>query len=351
MKKTAFYLLFFLITTALSFGGGIFFAQKKLEKAELSALSKTTIINEADDKINSEEKKDAAIETKKEASEKSESAEEENLGTIRNEEASFSFAVLGDTQYFQPVANGGFASAVRQIESKNPELVFSAGDLVSSCDKDCESKLGQWKSQLRSLAAKTYPAMGNHDRTGEKKSDEAWKKVFNLPANGPASFIETAYFFDLQNSHFVVLNSENPEEHIINGEQRSWLETDLSKNKKENVFVFFHEPAYPVSSKIGESLDVNPSERDALWNILKKHNVTAVFSGHEHIHSRRNIGGIYQFVIGNTDSFDHEAPKKGVAEYYYVGKHFAMVNVKGKEITVEIYSIKGSVLNSFTFSK
>jgi 3',5'-cyclic AMP phosphodiesterase CpdA len=115
--------------------------------------------------------------------------------------------------------------------------------------------------------------------------------------------------------------------------------------------VFFHEPAYPVSSKIGESLDVNNKDRNNLWNILVRHQVTAVFSGHEHIFSRKNINGVYQFVVGNTQAFNHDAPKPGMAEYSYVGEHFAIVSVDGEKINVKLYSTGGKPINSFDFKK
>ncbi len=107
-----------------------------------------------------------------------------------------------------------------------------------------------------------------------------------------------------------------------------------------------------MSSKIGESLDAQAGQRNALWQILEKYNVTAVFNGHEHIVSRRKIGGIYQFVFGNTDSFNHDLPKSGVAEYAsQIQGSFGLVKVSGQEITVEVYDPNGKLLNSFPFSK
>ena len=267
--------------------------------------------------------------------------------------ASYSFAVIGDTQRFDPNnANGGLQKAVKNIEGKNVGLVMTDGDLLSSCDgkSGCEKKLGEWKKTLGSLYAKTYEMMGNHDRTGDDKSDALWQKFFDLPSNGPEGYKELVYSFDFENSHFVVLNSEKPKEHAVNKTQRDWLEKDLSDNKKDNTFVFFHEPAYPVSSKMNESLDVEKSDRDALWKVLKDNKVSAVFNGHEHIASRRAVDGIQQFVFGNTDSFDHDLPEAGVAEYSYRGKSYGIVEVNGKKITVKTYSVDGSEQNSFDFS-
>lgn len=263
---------------------------------------------------------------------------------------SFSFAILGDTQKFDSSNNeGGLQKAVKNIAEKNVGVVMTEGDLLGSCDggSGCEKKLGEWKNALGSFYSKTYEMMGDNDRTGGEKADALWQKFFDLPQNGPEGYKELSYSFDFQNSHFVVLNSEKPKEHTVDKIQRDWLDQDLSTNTKDNTFVFFHEPAYPVSSKIDESLDADKTNRDSLWQILKDRKVTAVFNGHEHIASRKRIDGIYQFVFGNTDSLDHELPKTGMVDYSYQGKHYGIVDVSGKEVTVNVYSVDGSSLDSY----
>lgn len=271
------------------------------------------------------------------------------------ETSKFSFAILGDTQHFNnSEKTEGFQKAVSNIKKMDVGLIFAIGDLISSCDggSECEREYNNWKSVLGDYIQKTYVVQGNHDRTEEEKSDAIWRKVFNyLPKNGPDGFVGLTYSFDFENSHFVVLTSEKPEESLINDVQRNWLKKDLENNKKENIFVFFHEPAYPTNSKIEEGLDKNPKDRDALWSILENKKVTAVFSGHEHIQSRRKVNGIYQFVFGNTDSFNHLAPKLGMAEYYHIGQGFGIVEVNGKEVVVKTFSNDGKILDNFFLKK
>jgi 3',5'-cyclic AMP phosphodiesterase CpdA len=274
---------------------------------------------------------------------------------------SFLFAVIGDTQRFNSGPVGNFQKAVASIRKLNPDLVFVVGDLIGSCNggSKCEKEYAKWKGVVGDLIGKTYAVQGNHDRNKSDKSDTVWQSSFNFPTNGPTGFSELTYSLDFGNSHFIFLDSEKPKEGIVNNEQRDWLENDLATNKKENVFVVFHEPAFPVSSKIKESLDKNSEDRDTLWKIFDKYNVTAVFNGHEHIVSRIKIdssvlpglkNAIYQFVFANTDSFDHDLPEKGIAEYANQGQGcFGIVKVKAKEITVEVYDSDGSILDSFTF--
>jgi len=285
----------------------------------------------------------------------------------------FSFAVIGDSQNYtkkqtkkekkKKKKRKHFRGAVKNIKRANVALVLTTGDMISSCrgSRKCRKKLNKWKRGLSSLFPITYPAMGNHDRSNRESSDTIWQDFFTLPTNGPTGYEELVYSFDYGNSHFVVLNSEKPIEHVINSIQRTWLENDLTNNTKENTFIFFHEPAFPTNSKIGSSLDVYPQERDTFWEILDRHNVTAVFNGHEHIYAISKIDSsifptaqntIYQFITGNSQSYKHKKPRPGRGvEYFHRAKHYTIVEINGSQITVKTHSRKGRELSSFTFSK
>ncbi|MFH0969152.1 MAG: metallophosphoesterase [Patescibacteria group bacterium] len=350
MRKYILAIFLLIILAGASFTGGAFFAEKKIGGTTQKAISNENTESSKD--LNNAEPADI-VEVSEGQKNNSKEPTEEPV-EIPVEENKFSFAILGDTQYFKPGSNGGFQKAASNIKKINPDLVFAVGDLVSSCGggADCESKLNSWKNTLGPLGSKAYVMQGNHDRTGEDKADAVWQRVFSyLPANGPAGFAKFAYSFDYKNSHFVVLDSDKPKENDINSVQLDWLEKDLSANRKDYNFVFFHEPAYPTNSKIGESLDESPKDRDRLWNILVNNKITAVFSGHEHIQSRRKVNGIYQFGFGNTDSFNHDAPKPGTAEYFYIGQAFGMVEINSDAITVKTYSADGKLLNSFELKK
>ncbi len=281
----------------------------------------------------------------------------------------FSFAVMGDTQMFDfPDASGGFQNAVNQIVKMKPSLVMTVGDLIQGCnttDQCMNYKL--WKNIAKPILPVTYEVVGNHYRIvgnsdiHKVAADKAWQSYFNLPTNGPVGYEKFVYSFDAGNSHFVVLDTEKPQEHEVSQDQLDWLERDLSANKQENTFVFYHEPAFPMSYKIGQSLDVRKYNRDALWSILDKYDVTAVFNGNEHIFSRQSIEAddfpnaknkIQQFIIGNTDATEKEGVKiDSQVDYYHQGHDFVMVDVNGKEITVRLFTVDGDLVNSFSFSK
>jgi len=282
-----------------------------------------------------------------------------SLAPTASDSDSFSFAIIGDTQRFNAgKKNGGLQKAAQAAGREKVAFALAMGDLVSSCygDSKCANKLKKWRRIVSADVAQVYPVMGNHDQT-RSKADAVWQRTFSLPDNGPSDLKEIVYSFDYGDSHFVALNTGSS--HQVNQEQLDWLEQDLTANQKTHTFVFFHEPAWPTGAKIGESLDVHPSERDSLWRILDSHNVTAVFSGHEHIYSRRVISAdqltglshsIPQFIVGNTDSFRHGKPRQGRADAYYNNKNYAIVEVNANNITMTDYSIGGNVTDQYQFS-
>lgn len=282
----------------------------------------------------------------------------------------FTFAVMGDTQDFElPDSSGGFVKAVAQIEKIKPDFVMTVGDLVSGCGSPATcASYKAWKNIAKPILPITYEVVGNHDRIVGNKSDQEktaadqqWQNYFNLPTNGPPGYEKFTYSFDVGNSHFVVLDSEKPKEHAIGQDQLDWLDKDLASDTKENTFVFWHEPAFPMSYKIGQSLDYRPTGRDALWTIIDKYNVTAVFNGHEHIYSRQQIdqdefpaeqNSIHQFIMGNTDARGRDGfAISSKVDYYHKGHDFCVVDVNGKEITVKLLTTDGQPVDSSTFSK
>ena len=259
----------------------------------------------------------------------------------------FTFGVIGDTQKFHAGKKGNLQSAAKNLKGSGVSFSVMLGD--TGCK---DNKLKKWQNAASQIFPNIYPVRGNHDLA----SSSAWRQVFNPPTNGPSGHTGWTYSFDYENSHFVVLDSRG---HHADAAQREWLETDLAVNTEDNTFVFFHEPAFPVGRKITSSLDAKPEERDALWEILDRHNVTAVFSGHEHIFSRKLISSsvfpsaqhsIYQFIVGNTDSYSHSKPRRST-EYYYREKSYLVVRVEADRITTSLYSTKGKLLNTFSFQK
>lgn len=354
MKKILIRTATFILVMFLSFGTGVFIAHFQLLKAKKSqtSLKSNDVSTPLPAKISASpevENENLGVDLPPE------NPESENDNSSESDEVIFSFAVIGDTQSFKAgLPNSNFQKTVKSITFNNPDIKFAIalGDLVSSCDggNDCEAKYNTWKSVVSPLVSKIYAVQGNHDRTNGNKSDNVWQKNFaNLPGNGPAGFTRLAYSFDFENSHFVVLDSEKPEEGYINATQRDWLDKNLAVTAKDNIFIFYHEPAFQTSTAAKHGLDAHPKERDALWDIITKYHVKAVFSGHDHIYTRKNIRGVYQIVAGNIQSDNIDTPNPGAAEYSYNKSGYLIVAINGKKINLKFYSVDGNLINSFDF--
>jgi photosystem II stability/assembly factor-like uncharacterized protein len=142
------------------------------------------------------------------------------------------------------------------------------------------------------------------------------------------------YSFDYQNAHFVVLNLyydyvvDNPQ---LSARQKNWFQNDLSSNTQPIVFVFGHEPGYPFGNRhLGDSLDQNPAERDAFFELIRQHNGVAYFSGHTHVYGRSYHDGVYDVGVGTVSYVNNE-----LGRFTYV-----VVNVSDNLISFETYGSK-----------
>ena len=110
------------------------------------------------------------------------------------------------------------------------------------------------------------------------------------------------YSFNRGAYHIILLDSEVPgESGRIAGRQLQWLKADLASHRQALLtFVAVHEPLFPVDGHRGESLDQHPKERDALHQLFMEEGVDCVFSGHEHLFHRQQIGGVDYVINGGA---------------------------------------------------
>jgi hypothetical protein len=201
------------------------------------------------------------------------------------------------------------------------------------------------------------------------------------PANGPhlpagsddPTYIENVYSFDYGNSHFVMLNnnykdlrgtSDDSEKGKIIGRQLEWLRRDLasaSQKGHENIFVFFHEPAFPNGGHLGDSMHHNGNEayvkpRNEFWRLLCQHNVVAVFCGHEHNYSRTLIDKkvdesfsrpIWQIVTGGGGAPFHNqerSPWRRSVRFFSPRQHYCLITVSGRRVELRVYDPQGNLI-------
>jgi len=136
------------------------------------------------------------------------------------------------------------------------------------------------------------PAIGNHDLGWKKVTGQA-DAVFPLPP-GPPGLPPDAhwYSYDVADVHLVFLDSNAYDR----AEQLRWLDDDLAQARARDaraILVVTHDGPYSRGYHRG-----NVDAQTRYVPILKKHRVDLVFSGHDHIYQRGEIGGIRYIVTG-----------------------------------------------------
>ncbi len=191
-----------------------------------------------------------------------------------------------------------------------------------------------------------YPVVGNHEEETYSemeylhKYNSNKKKLPYIVNKGPHGAEETMYSFDYGNSHFIILNeyydgfSDAATDGDINDAVYNWLNDDLVRTNKENIFVFGHEPAFvqpdQYSGRIrhrNDSLSKYRKNRDRFWNLLEQRNVIAYFCGHTHNYSSVLINNVWQIDAAHVRGKDDLGSPST----------FLTVDVDGDKVTVTVY--------------
>jgi predicted phosphodiesterase len=235
----------------------------------------------------------------------------------------FRFSILGDrTGGAQPEIYGRIW---REIDLMHPDFVINVGDTIQGGrDADLQA---QW-NELRPLFERyrhypLYFTPGNHDVFNET-SEALYQKETGRPPY---------YSFDWQEAHFTVLDNSRTTE--LSAEQLAFLESDLAANaSKKPKFVFFHKPYWIAALKLG-------SGEFPLHQIVKKHGVEHVISGHGHQFVRIVRDGIAYMEVGSSGGQMDAALKLGHGFKEGRFYHHVWGRVKGSKVHLTVKELDG----------
>ena len=255
----------------------------------------------------------------------------------------FSFIVMGDTR------NGVDAHrrVVERIAQEVPDFVLGTGDMV-----DDGYRQDQWQQffdvETPLLRDNVYfPAVGNHDRQGRGRTADSYRLYFSVPDNGGDT--SRYYGFSYAAARFLVLDSN--EYSYALSDQTAWLERELIAARQDpaihHVFAVMHHPPFSISLHGG-----NRDLRERWAPLFEKYQVTAVFSGHDHVYERAEHNGIRYFVSGgggaplyprrpHPSAVDLDAVKRFERSF-----HFLRVAVTGSRVEVTGVRSDGTVIET-----
>lgn len=274
----------------------------------------------------------------------------------------FRFIVMGDSR-------GGIGDAINEATLRRllqqlktlqpqPSFILFTGDQIKGSNVDTE--LAEWKDIVDDYYPihLYYPTLGNHD-----DDEELFSKHFaHLPNEQLAGYRKSVYSFDYQDARFVVLNSNRTNEkkqYIVDDRQLAYLEERLQSSDKSYDFVIFHVPAYPASAHFGKSLDADPDQRDALWGLLDRYQVTAAMVGHEHNYNRRTVDSsfneqfkhaINQLTVGGAGAplYSTVKDKKNVIAGPNPVYHYMVVDIGAGKAEFQVYDADNKSIDRFS---
>ena len=241
--------------------------------------------------------------------------------------SSFHFTVTSDMRGIH-TAFGNLCDSINSEVGGPGAFHVSVGDIDSTIPENravIDTKFGS--------SAIWYPIIGNHE--AETGADMQWLREEYDNGNslrtplknytnqdGPTGTVRVNYSWDYENAHFIALNeywnggtsegsgtslsgSDTATDGDIVPELYDWLAADLAANTKPFVFVFGHEPAFPYTRHVGDSLDKYETHRDDFWALLECAGVDAYFNGHTHYYSKHqgdknHVGNVWQLDVGNA---------------------------------------------------
>ena len=184
--------------------------------------------------------------------------------------AEMHFLVFGDSK-----GSKHFPDVLKRADSLQPDFCITTADLVNVgggeqgvIDYKKLDSMGGWFMRKYAM----WPTVGNHEEAGGDDGISNFKNFFGMK--------KAMYSFDYGNAKFIALPWPRVKKDTA---KLAWLEEELKAAKGKHIFIYRHRPHYTVGSKPPSDVE---GEETATTKLYDKYNVTAVFSGHDHIYYR-----------------------------------------------------------------
>jgi hypothetical protein len=251
---------------------------------------------------------------------------------LPNRTGSLKFGVLGDfgtgdREQYQ------LAEQMARLRTRFPlELVVTTGDNMygSEGPGDFRRKFEIPYKPLLDAGVKFYASLGNHDSRGQR-----FYKLFHMEGRLYYTFSPKA------DVRFFALDSTYP-----TPEQIAWVGKELQASGSDWKIAFFHHPLYSSGDRHGSDVRL----RQVLEPLFLKHNVSVVFTGHDHFYERvLPQKGIAYFVVGSGGKLrdgNIEENSGLTAKGFDTDLAFLAAEIAGDELYFNAISRLGQIVDS-----
>ena len=166
------------------------------------------------------------------------------------------------------------------------------GDMAYSDGTDREFQdnfFAPYQATLRNTVC--WPTMGNHEGhtsrgiSGIGPYYDAYVLPTRAEVGGVASGTEAYYSFDIEEVHFICLDSHDLDR-SPNSAMAQWLRADLEQANAKWIIAFWHHPPYTQGSHDSDRESQLVEMRENFMPILEGGGVDLTLTGHSHIYER-----------------------------------------------------------------
>ncbi len=178
---------------------------------------------------------------------------------------------------------GNLTKAIRHASQKSHSIVIT-GDCVARAGTENEYR--GFAAALETAGAPVLLCAGNHDESVRMQS------IFSLPArNGRLDHVT-----ELPHGRLVVLDSSRAgrEDGALDGDQLQWLDDVLADG--EPAVVAMHHPCFALGGPALSSVRLDDASIAGLEQVVARHRVLAVVSGHAHMTVSAPFAGTTAYI-------------------------------------------------------
>lgn len=194
-----------------------------------------------------------------------------------------------------------------------------------------------------------YFVIGNHEAGSNSETAliQGRFSASKFPLNpGPPGTDKTTYSMNVGNMHVINMNEywngatddsylkySSTDGGYVPDALYDWISTDLSKTSDWKIVVG-HDPLYPESKHVGNSLDANKANRDKLQALFESENVDLFIGGHTHNAGVQNVGGVYHVNTGVIGpGADGSGDRVASISYTYTTENSLILIIKQEDPT------------------